>query len=133
MAIFAGVCLSFPFFKMEKKHVENPSVFSLYVLQTGVYSSYENALKEKERIMNAVIFPDGDIYRVLVGASLNEVGLLKIENVLKEEGIHYYKKEISLLQSDSKLFSQYNLMLEKAESKESILLLNQKILEKMVY
>jgi len=130
MAIFAGVCLSFPFFKMEKKHVENPSVFSLYVLQTGVYNNYENALKEQQKVEGSVIYQDGSYYRVLVGASKKESGLEKIENLLKEAGIHYYKKEISFFESKES-FEDYNLMLEKVETKETILLLNKKILEQM--
>ena len=55
----------------------------------------------------------------------------EIEKILESQKIHYYKKEITVLESDSEQFSKYNLLLEKANSEESVLLLNQKILESM--
>ena len=71
------------------------------------------------------------MYRVIVGASMNQEGLSKIEKILNTQNIHYYKKELTVLESDTELFSKYNLLLERASSDESVLLLNEKILESM--
>jgi len=130
LAILTGVILSFPVFKNQQKEIKPLEPITMYVLQTGVYNNYENALKEQQKVEGSVIYQDGSYYRVLVGASKKESGLEKIENLLKEAGIHYYKKEISFFESKES-FEDYNLMLEKVETKETILLLNKKILEQM--
>ena len=125
-----GVLAFFTLSRIERKN-KTENVITLTVLQTGVFSDYENAVEQKERMNNAIILEDNGLYRVIVGASTNESGLSKIEKILESQKIHYYKKEITVLESDSEQFSKYNLLLEKANSEESVLLLNQKILESM--
>ncbi len=125
-----GVLAFFTLSRIERKN-KTENVITLTVLQTGVFSDYENAVEQKESMNNAIILEDNGLYRVIVGASTNESGLSKIEKILESQKIHYYKKEITVLESDSEQFSKYNLLLEKANSEESVLLLNQKILESM--
>lgn len=125
-----GVLAFFTLSRIEGKN-KTENVITLTVLQTGVFSDYENAVEQKESMNNAIILEDNGLYRVIVGASTNESGLSKIEKILESQKIHYYKKEITVLESDSEQFSKYNLLLEKANSEESVLLLNQKILESM--
>lgn len=125
-----GVLAFFTLSRIERKN-KAENVITLTVLQTGVFSDYENAVEQKESMNNAIILEDNGLYRVIVGASTNESGLSKIEKILESQKIHYYKKELTVLESDSEQFSKYNLLLEKANSEESVLLLNQKILESM--
>ncbi len=125
-----GVLAFFTLSRIERKN-KTENVITLTVLQTGVFSDYENAVEQKESLNNAIILEDNGLYRVIVGASTNESGLSKIEKILESQKIHYYKKELTVLESDSEQFSKYNLLLEKANSEESVLLLNQKILESM--
>lgn len=125
-----GVLAFFTLSRIERKN-KTENVITLTVLQTGVFSDYENAVEQKESMNNAIILEDNGLYRVIVGASTNESGLSKIEKILESQKIHYYKKELTVLESDSEQFSKYNLLLEKANSEESVLLLNQKILESM--
>ena len=125
-----GVLAFFTLSRIERKN-KTENVITLTVLQTGVFSDYENAVEQKESLNNAIILEDNGLYRVIVGASTNESGLSKIEKILESQKIHYYKKEITVLESDSEQFSKYNLLLEKANSEESVLLLKQKILESM--
>lgn len=125
-----GVLAFFTLSRIEGKN-KTENVITLTVLQTGVFSDYENAVEQKESLNNAIILEDNGLYRVIVGASTNESGLSKIEKILESQKIHYYKKELTVLESDSEQFSKYNLLLEKANSEESVLLLNQKILESM--
>jgi len=132
-AIFIGGVLAIsvlPFNMPLKKN--NEETFNVYILQAGVYVNYQNALNAKAKLEGSIIYQDNNLYRVLVGASTKEENLLKIETALQEKNIRYYKKEIQVLEKEGDLFSKYNVMLEKAENKETILLLNQKILEKMV-
>ena len=102
------------------------------MLQTGVFENYQNALENQEKMNNAIILEDEGIYRVVVGASTKESGLEKIESILKEHNIHFYKKKMVIVEQDIELFEKYNLLLENATSDEVVLLLNQKILESMV-
>ena len=125
-----GVLAFFTLSRIERKN-KTENVITLTVLQTGIFSDYENAVEQKESMNNAIILEDNGLYRIIVGASTNESGLSKIEKILESQKIHYYKKELTVLESDSEQFSKYNLLLEKANSEESVLLLNQKILESM--
>lgn len=129
LAILMGIALSFPIFPLKKENTSMTPV-TLFVLQTGVFTDYENAVKEKAKVKDSIIYQDGSYFRVLVGASKKEEGLEKIKKVLEEQNIHYYKKEISFLEN-GKNIEDYNLMLDKVEEKETILLLNKKILEQM--
>lgn len=131
LAILIGGILAF--FTLTKIKVTDgkKETISLNVLQTGVFSSYENALEQKGTLTNAVILPKDGYYFVLVGASTNETGLEKIEKALNNKNIHYYKKKMEILEKDKELFLKYNMLLEKAENEETVLLLNKKILEKM--
>ncbi len=129
LAILTGFLLAFPvlFYKIPRKE----DSISFYVLQVGVYEDYQNALEKKEQFMDAVIYPDDNYYRVLVGASTTKENLEKIKISLEEQNIEYYEKELKLVSDEKESFSSYNLLLDKAKEKEIILLLNQKILEKM--
>ena len=132
LALITGAILAFftLFYLEPKKDLEQDIL--LKVLQTGVYSSYENALSAKDKFENAIIYEDGGLYRVLVGAATTDAGLEKIENIMKKKKIAYYKKDLKIQKKDQDLFSKYNMMLEKTNEEKSILLLNSRILEKMV-
>ena len=131
LALLIGAILALPVLKIDFQKLEKKEISELYVLQTGVFTSLNNAIEEQKKISNSIIYKDQDQYRVLVGASSSEYGLEKIEHILQEEEIHYYKKKLSITDQNEFLL-KYNLMLEKTNDKDSIKLLNQKILEKMM-
>ncbi len=130
LAIVVGFILSIPIFIF--KPVKNNEELSFQVLQVGVYSNLENASIEKNKFEDAIIYEDNGFYRVLVGASTSKENMEKIKKVLEEQNISYYQKELKIVTENKNVISNYNLLLEKAEEKETILLLNQKILENMV-
>jgi len=130
LAVMIGSILAFFTFIRLKPHNDSLSVISLYVLQTGVFQDYQNALEQKNSLEKAIIYQDGNYYRVIVGASNTESGLAKIETILTNQNIHYYKKMLTVLEN-SELFLQYNMLLEKASNDETVLLLNCKILDAM--
>lgn len=132
LALAVGATLAFfTLFYLEPAN-DSKETFALKVLQTGVYASYENALDAKEKLENAIVYEDNGLYRVLVGASTTDAGLEKVETIMKKKGINYYKKDLIIEKSDQDLFFKYNMMLEKTNEEEVILLLNTRILEKMV-
>ena len=85
LAILVGFLLAFPvlFYKIPWKE----DTISFYVLQVGVYADYQNALEEKEKFTDAIIYPDENYYRVLVGASTTKENLEKIKLSLEEQNI----------------------------------------------
>ena len=132
LALAVGATLAFfTLFYLEPAN-DSKETLALKVLQTGVYASYENALDAKEKLENAIVYEDNGLYRVLVGASTTDAGLEKVETIMKKKGINYYKKDLIIEKSDQDLFFKYNMMLEKTNEEEVILLLNTRILEKMV-
>ncbi len=52
-----------------------------------------------------------------------------MEIILNKKQILYYKKQVLLNLKDSDYFQQYNHLLEEAREEETIVFLNQKILE----
>lgn len=130
LAILTGAVLAVPALVFQRKQKVSDDV-KVYVLQTGAYKSYENALEKQSSIENSILYKENDTYLVLVGASTSENSLSKIAGFLQEENVDYYKKTITIFESDMELFQKYNFMLEKAEKKETVLLLNQKILERV--
>ena len=132
LALAVGATLAFfTLFYLEPAN-DSKETLVLKVLQIGVYASYENALDAKEKLENAIVYEDNGLYRVLVGASTTDAGLEKVETIMKKKGINYYKKDLIIEKSDQDLFFKYNMMLEKTNEEEVILLLNTRILEKMV-
>ena len=132
LALAVGATLAFfTLFYLEPAN-DSKETIVLKVLQIGVYASYENALDAKEKLENAIVYEDNGLYRVLVGASTTDAGLEKVETIMKKKGINYYKKDLIIEKSDQDLFFKYNMMLEKTNEEEVILLLNTRILEKMV-
>ena len=132
LALAVGATLAFfTLFYLEPAN-DSKETLALKVLQTGVYASYKNALDAKEKLENAIVYEDNGLYRVLVGASTTDAGLEKVETIMKKKGINYYKKDLIIEKSDQDLFFKYNMMLEKTNEEGVILLLNTRILEKMV-
>lgn len=131
LSIFIGAVLSFCVLFSLKQNEEDSGTLLVNVLQTGVYSSYENALNAAQNFEPSIIYPQEGKYLVLVGASTTLTGLEKVESVLKNKGIHYYKKNLLIDEKEKSLFLKYNMLLEKATEEETILLLNGRILEKM--
>ena len=132
LSVFVGAVLSFcVLFSLKQNEEEDYGTLLVNVLQTGVYSSYENALNAAQNFEPSIIYPQEGKYLVLVGASTTLTGLEKVESVLKNKGIHYYKKDLLIDEKEKSLFLKYNMLLEKATEEETILLLNGRILEKM--
>ena len=131
LSIITGARLSFCVLFSLKKNEEDPGTLVVSVLQTGIYTSYENAVNAAKNFEPSIIYPEEGKYLVLVGASTTTTGLEKIENILNSKGIHYYKKDLLINEKEKSLFLKYNMLLEKATEEETIILLNSRILEKM--
>lgn len=130
LALGIGAFLAFlTLFYLKPKN--NEKTLFLTVLQTGAYSSYENALTNKELYPDAIIISDGSLYRVLVGAAASDEAIIKIANILNSKNIHFYQKETDINVTNNDLIYKYNLLLEKTTDEEAILEINRQILNKV--
>ena len=127
LAVLVGAILSFVTLYHYQKKDRVTVDETLTILQTGIYKEYKNALKEQSKVDGSIVLRDSDYYVVIAGASTSKAGLTKVENMLNNQGIHYYKKEITLNVTSE--LKKYNMLLDKTVDQKSISLLNQKILE----
>ena len=66
LALLIGAILALPVLKIDFQKLEKKEISELYVLQTGVFTSLNNAIEEQKKISNSIIYKDQDQYRVLV-------------------------------------------------------------------
>ena len=116
---------------MDIKQRNKQEKTELYVLQLGSFHKKENAQEKKAEYPESVILKDGESYVVLLGASTSESAINKMEQILKEKNTTYYKKKIEVYLEDLELLQKYNLLLEQAKNEETVIFLNQKILERV--
>ncbi len=128
LAGLTGLILSFPILVKSKKE-EN---ILMYILQIGAFEAKENAFQKQTEYPNSIIYKDNDLYRVIIGASTDQEALEKMKDLVKNEQINFYQKQIQISSENEKLLQDYNLLLKNATDEDTIRLLNQKILEKMV-
>lgn len=81
--------------------------------QIGVYTNYENALKQAN-INNGVVVADNNLYRVYVSLLTNEEAINKISNYYDTLGLKYYKKEITVSNDFIDDISIYEEMINKS-------------------
>lgn len=129
LAIITGAILSMTVLKMSVYNANQDEIISVYVLQLGKYKERENALKKQAEVENSVVVEDKGAYLVLAGASFSLENLKKVEDILDKRDIHYYKKKVLIQTRDVNDLKKYNLLLDKAREEETIVFLNQKILE----
>ena len=130
-AILVGGVLALPALQL-KKDWQKEEYTSLYVLQSGVFKNYENALEKQASLLGSVIVQEQGTYYVYAGVSLKEKDLERMEKILQEKQIAYYKKQI-MVKSNKETLEKYNLLLQKADNEETLLLVNKKMLESVSF
>lgn len=129
MAIAVGAVLALSTLSMSSK--DSSKKENMFVLQLGIFKSYDNAFEKKQSVKGSIIYQNNDVYYVLAGVSKEETGLYKIEEYLKKENISYYKKQM-IISYDADNLEKYNLLLQKTSDVETIKTLNEKVLKEVV-
>lgn len=112
------------------KVIPSPSEDSSYfAYQVGIYKEHLNAVAKAEETKGAIIISDKDMYRVVVAITNSNINTSKIEDMLKKEGISYYKKEIVLNEEEKEVVNNYGVMIEQTKDLDSLKLINQKFLQ----
>lgn len=114
------------FVNKEQKTIQESKI---YALQIGRFLNLENAFKKQKELPSSIVVQDDDSYLVLAGISLTPNNIEKMESILKERKIPYYKKEMNIDFENLEEVKRYSILLEKASEEETVLFLNQKLLE----
>ncbi len=103
--------------------------YNSYLLQLGIYDSYEEALKKVPKIGNYAIVESDNKYYVYLGISTKKDNAKKVANVFLDEDIDVAIKKtvIDNVEFMSNL-EQYDVLLDNANSKEDIMSINEVIL-----
>ena len=128
LAILLGLGLSYITYK---KFEISESTIKVLAYQVGVYKEYENALTKAKSLKGSIILKKQDNYQVIAAISKNNSNTKKIEEMLNEENVSFYKKELSLNKDALEPLDYYELAMEQVENKDTLSLLNQKLLEEI--
>lgn len=86
--------------KKSQNYSDDKIIFDYYyALQVGAFSNFDNALKQKEKILATVdenvyivYSRDGDLYTVQLGRFQSKQDLKSLRNILKQTGIDHFVK-----------------------------------------
>lgn len=130
-ASLIGAIIAFIFYKDIKRDVKAMANIdnTINVFQGGVFSSQENAEKLINQLKMGTIYKDENYYRVFLSITYSNDATNKIEEYLKKNSINYYLKNMSISTETLNSISQYEEILVKTTSDESLLNINNNILE----
>ncbi len=123
ISIILTIFLGAFFGKVLYNHYEEETVMSegtsFYLLQYGVYSNQEEALREKEKIDASLIVKEDNKFYLYLGMSLQKKFMEKVKNYYDQENIVTYIKEMPLSNTTfTNHLSQWDILLSNANSKE---------------
>lgn len=127
---FIGTYLFSKYSNIESTNVSATSNYinqNIYVIQIGVYSNKENMINNIKKINYVYEIKDNKYY-VYVGMTKNEKNLEKLKQYFKNNNI--YVKQIEVNGAFVETLEQYDLLLNEAESNESISTILKSILAK---
>ncbi len=132
-AILVGLGLGVYLFSQYEKKLEN--VFQddeiIYILQTGVYSSAENAHKYATNVEYYIIHPDDKYYRVYGAITHNKDLVNRLKEYLVSKGNDIYVREIPINNLEFlELLKQYDLLLQSSGSDDELLQIEKQVLSK---
>lgn len=94
---------------------------TLYLLSTGSYIDYKEALKDSNELNNKIIIEKDVSYDVIIGASFNKSNLNKISKIYKNKGYTYFIKEEEISDKEFiKNMNNFDLILKSSTKKDEI-------------
>ena len=116
-----GTVLAIVFFGSIKNKAEAKSMPVVSAFQVGVFKSLENAEHLKNNYPYAKIIKDNNLYRVLIGVTINNKEILK--NIFKEKEYEFYIKDIKVSEELFNNLVKYDDLFTKSskENQEAIL------------
>ena len=104
---------------------------NIYILQQGVYSTFDNANKNSKDLYYYIVEKDDKYYRVYVGITQNKENSEKVKGIYKGKGkdIYVWEKQVNNNEFLEAL-KQYDNMLNEKNEEKDILEVEKKVLEK---
>lgn len=131
LAVVIGGVLAYFFYKDIKTEVKaiTSKEEKVFLFQVGVFKSFDNASKLREKYETSTIYKDGEYYRVIIGVVHSDDALAKLENIYKEKEINYYIKEMNLDKKMVKKINEYENVYLKTNNTDAINIVMKSILE----
>jgi predicted small secreted protein len=102
---------------------------TIYVLQQGVYSNFDNAKNAASKLNYYVIDKDDKYYRIYVAITYNQNNVSKLEEYYVSKGNDIYVRELKIDNPEFlDLLKQYDLLLESSSGDNELLQIEKQIL-----
>lgn len=121
LAILTGIGFSLFIFKKYEAHAVSKEINKIYFFQQGVYSNYNNMVKNTEKLEGYTYEKKDSKYYVYVCFTMDKENISKIEEYFKSLNYSVIVKEKDL--SNYKfinILEQYDYLLEKVKRPETI-------------
>ncbi len=106
--------------------------YSVAIYQLGIFKNYDNALKKAQDAKGAIIISKDDNYQVIGAIASSKESQDKLANLLKNEQLDYYLKEIDLNEESKKTIDEYELLINKTDDLEVLKKLNEELLKSIL-
>ena len=103
--------------------------YSVAIYQLGVYKNYDNALRKAQDSKGAIIISNEDNYQVIGAMAYSKTSKEKLANLLKNEKVDYYIKELSINEDAKNQILEYELLINKTDDLEVLKKLNENLLK----
>lgn len=102
--------------------------YPVSIYQLGVYKDYDNALTKAKSAKGAIIVSKDETYQVIGAVAISNTSKSKLAELLKNNDLEYYEKEINLDEEAKKTIDEYELLINKTDDIEVLTKLNEQLL-----
>ena len=130
--LLIGTVFALVMFKNVKTNVEAAikETKTATVFQVGVFSIYDNALKEKNKYDYAYAYKDNDIYRVILAIYQDEEIISNLKKYYQNKNINIYLKEIIVSDKFYEELKKFEDILKETNDEKNYVIANKNILKK---
>ena len=130
--LLIGTVFALVMFKNVKTNVEAAikETKTATIFQVGVFSVYDNALKEKNKYDYAYAYKDNDIYRVILAIYQDEEIISNLKNYYQNKNINIYLKEIIVSDKFYEELKKFEAILKETNDEKNYVIANKNILKK---
>ncbi len=115
IALILGMAVAFFLsfkFKDQVAFAINPEVTLFYV---GSYNNEESAQKKAEKYPNSLVYPDGNIYKVIVGVYHDQDVIELMSSYFHDQGYSFYQEELKVDSSFLNEITNYEYLIKSSE------------------
>jgi len=130
--LLIGTVFALVMFKNVKTNVEAAikETKTATIFQVGVFSVYDNALKEKNKYDYAYAYKDNDIYRVILAIYQDEEIISNLKKYYQNKNINIYLKEIIVSDKFYEELKKFEAILKETNDEKNYVIANKNILKK---